>query len=101
MHGARPPITTDTDPLKDLLDALDRTTGGSATIRLDRRRYGKAVTLIDGLADRPDRDEIAALLKARLGTGGAVKEGRIELQGDQRARVAPLLRDRGIDIRTE
>lgn len=28
--------------------------------------------------------ELAALLKQRCGTGGTVKDGRIEIQGDQR-----------------
>jgi len=35
--------------------------------------------------------ELAALLKQRCGTGGTVKDGRIEIQGDQRERVVAEL----------
>ena len=38
------------------------------------------------LADDAVR-ELAALLKQRCGTGGTVKNGRIEIQGDQRERI--------------
>ena len=35
--------------------------------------------------------ELAATLKQKCGTGGTVKEGRIEIQGDKRAEVARIL----------
>jgi translation initiation factor 1 len=55
-------------------------------------RKGKGVTLVKGapLAE----DELAVLgkqLKAACGTGGTVKEGVIEVQGDHRDKVAALL----------
>jgi translation initiation factor 1 len=43
---------------------------------------------VTGLQHNPDTmREIAHMLKERCGTGGTVKEGNIELQGDQRERA--------------
>ncbi len=58
-------------------------------LKLDRKgRKGKTVTLVTGLRHNPDTmKEIAHALKERCGTGGTVKEGNIELQGDQRERA--------------
>ncbi len=61
-------------------------------IRLDRRRFGKEVTIIEGLAgSSTELKELASRLKSKLATGGTVKEGRIELQGDHRHRVKQIL----------
>ena len=55
-----------------------------AKIRLEKRA-GKEITVIAGLhtygASR--LEAIARELKLALGTGGTVKEGRIEIQGDK------------------
>ncbi len=53
-------------------------------VRLDRKgRGGKSVTVIEGL-QIPDknREELLKQLKTRLGTGGTVKNGSLEIQGD-------------------
>lgn len=39
--------------------------------------------------------DLAAKLKQRCGTGGTVKDGRIEIQGDQRERVVVELEKLG------
>ena len=63
--------------------------GKSVRLLIDRKgRKGKTVTLVVGLQHNPDTlREIAQVLKERCGTGGTVKEGTIELQGDQRERA--------------
>jgi len=63
--------------------------GKEVRLSLDRKgRKGKTVTLVEGLRHNPDTmKEIAHVLKERCGTGGTVKEGNIELQGDQRDRA--------------
>ena len=63
--------------------------GQTVRISLDTKgRKGKTVTIVSGLHHNPTTmKEIARNLKERCGTGGTVKEGNIELQGDQRARV--------------
>lgn len=69
-------------------------------VRLETRRYGKAVTIVDGFAtDVIDLDDLASKLKKKLATGGTVDGGRIELQGDHSDRVPDLLRDEGFEIR--
>ena len=51
---------------------------------LDRkRRGGKSVTVIEGLRMSVSESErLLKQLKARLGTGGTVKDGALEIQGD-------------------
>jgi translation initiation factor 1 len=67
--------------------------GGVVRVSLETKgRKGKGVTLVTGapLAE----EELAALgkqLKASCGTGGTVKDGVIEVQGDHRDKVAALL----------
>jgi translation initiation factor 1 len=57
-------------------------------------RKGKSVTLVEGLQHNPATlEEIARILKQHCGAGGTVKEGNIEIQGDQRDRVAEKLRE--------
>ncbi len=61
-------------------------------IRLDRRKFGKEVTIIEGITgSTSELKQIASKLKSKLATGGTVKEGRIELQGDHRHRVKQIL----------
>ncbi len=61
-------------------------------IRLDRRKFGKEVTIIEGLgSNAAELKEMASYLKSKLATGGTVKNGRIELQGDHRHRVKQIL----------
>jgi translation initiation factor 1 len=69
--------------------------GKTVRISLDTKgRKGKAVTLIEGLQHNPaTMAEIARILKQYCGAGGTVKEGQIEIQGDQRERVAEKLRE--------
>ncbi len=61
---------------------------------LDRKgRKGKTVTIIAGLQHNPETmEKIARLLKQHCGAGGTVREGTIEIQGDNRGRVIDKLR---------
>jgi translation initiation factor 1 len=57
-------------------------------VRVEFRRWGKPVTIIQGLPKTGHSlDEIAHRLKGRLATGGTAKEGVIMLQGDHRIRI--------------
>jgi translation initiation factor 1 len=77
--------------------------GGDGIVRLAREtkgRKGAGVTLITGLplADA-ELTRLARTLKARCGVGGAVKDGVIELQGDQRDKIQPLLEADGYQVK--
>lgn len=67
-------------------------------IRLDTRRYGKSVTLLDGFDPTVDIDALAKQLKQAMGTGGTVRDGIIELQGDHRRDAREYLEQRGYKL---
>jgi translation initiation factor 1 len=59
-------------------------------------RKGKGVTVIAGLGLPAEQlDALATELKKKCGSGGAVVEGRIEIQGDHRDRLVEELTRRG------
>lgn len=60
-------------------------------------RGGKTVTIIDGFIGigLPEKEQLAKRMRAACGSGGTVKEGRIEIQGDQRDAVAKVLTEAG------
>jgi predicted translation initiation factor SUI1 len=63
-------------------------------------RRGKGVTTIFDLPfDAGGVRELATLLKQRCGTGGTVKDGRIEVQGDQRERIVAELEKLGYKVK--
>ena len=66
-------------------------------VRLDRKgRSGKSVTIIEGFQlTEKDREALLRKLKTWLGTGGALKEDLLEIQGDHRDAVISLLQDMG------
>lgn len=64
--------------------------------RETKGRGGKAVTVITGLAlDTDALSRLCTQLKTSCGTGGTVKGGVIELQGDQCDVVVDVLRKHG------
>ena len=69
--------------------------GKTVKLLLDMHgRKGKVVTIVSGLQHNPATMEtIARVLKQYCATGGTVKEGKIELQGDQRVRAAEKLKE--------
>ena len=66
-------------------------------IRLDtKHRGGKAVTLVEGfIGKEEDLEDLGKKLKNYCGTGGAVKDGEIIIQGDQRDKVLQWLQKNG------
>ena len=60
-------------------------------IETEKRRYGKVITLVTGLSKDIDMKEIAKGLKSELACGGTVKNDAIELQGDHKKKVRPVL----------
>lgn len=72
-----------------------------AHLRLEKSgRGGKSVTVVDGLPK--NRDFLRALagdLKRACGTGGTVGPGCVEIQGDRREVLRPLLVARGFKVK--
>lgn len=68
-------------------------------IRIHREtkgRGGKGVSIITGLAlNEAQLNELAKKLKQHCGTGGTVKNGTIEIQGDQREKIKQWLENLG------
>jgi translation initiation factor 1 len=68
-------------------------------ILTDTRRYGKIVTVVEGIdATDIDLDDLARKLKTRCAAGGTAKEGRIELQGDHKKKVKEVLEELGFSV---
>ena len=61
-------------------------------------RGGKTMTVVRGLPPA-DLDAVAGELKRGLGSGGAVKAGAVELQGDHRDKVAARLEAKGYRVK--
>ena len=60
-------------------------------------RGGKTVTVVDGFVGigLPEKEQLAKKMRAACGCGGTVKDGAIEIQGDQRETVARILSKAG------
>jgi translation initiation factor 1 len=65
--------------------------------RQTAHRGGKTVTVISGFVGigQTEKERLAKEMQKSCGTGGTVKEGRIEIQGDHRKQVARILREAG------
>jgi len=59
------------------------------------RRYGKKITLVEGFDKHVDIKDVGKKLKEKLACGGTSKNGIIELQGDHKKKVKPLLVEMG------
>lgn len=74
-----------------------------ARVRVGREvagRGGKGVSIITGLPlNEPELDALATRLKKSCGAGGAVKDGKIEIQGDHRDRLVAELVKLGYDAK--
>lgn len=60
-------------------------------------RGGKTVTVVSGFTGigLPEKEQLAKKMRAACGCGGTVKDGQIEIQGDQRETVARILSEAG------
>lgn len=81
----------ETPPESDGIVRLHRETKG---------RGGKAVTLITGVPlAGAELKTLAKDLKKLCGVGGAIKDGVITIQGDQRENLKPALEKRGFTVK--
>jgi translation initiation factor 1 len=84
-------------------DAPKNSDVGDGIIRLSREtkgRKGAGVTLVTGLPlTGAALDALASRLKKLCGVGGTVREGVIEIQGEQRERLRPELEKLGYSVK--
>jgi protein-tyrosine phosphatase len=87
-----PAVSTPAEPPKKAITVkVGRETAG---------RRGKGVTTVFDLPlDEAGLQELATRLKQKCGTGGTVKGGHIEIQGDQRERIAAELEKLGYKVK--
>jgi translation initiation factor 1 len=62
-------------------------------LRVTAGRGGKTVTVVKNFVGigLPEKEQLARAMQRACGTGGTVKNGQIEIQGDKRAEVARIL----------
>ncbi len=85
------PAPVATKPVKQITLKVGRETAG---------RKGKGVTTVfDTPLNEAELLNLAAQLKQKCGTGGTVKDGRIEIQGDQRERIIAELEKLGYKVK--
>lgn len=87
------------NPVADCACGEPQRPQGDGIVRVSREtkgRKGKGVTLVTGIPmDDKELKAYAKVLKAKCGTGGTVKDGVVEIQGDQRDVLVPLLEQKG------
>ncbi len=64
-------------------------------VTLEKRKFGKPVTVIRGFPKDVNLREVASKLKSKLACGGSVKNNTIELQGDHRRVIKQILEELG------
>ncbi len=66
-------------------------------VRQKAGRGGKTVTVVKNFIGigLPEKEQLAKAIQKACGTGGTVKNGQIEIQGDKRAVAAEILRQAG------
>jgi translation initiation factor 1 len=76
---------------------LKKNRGRVDIVRQTAHRGGKTVTVVTGFTGigLAEKETLAREMQKACGAGGTVKEGRIEIQGDQREVVARILTNAG------
>ncbi|MEM4326100.1 MAG: stress response translation initiation inhibitor YciH [Candidatus Pacearchaeota archaeon] len=67
------------------------------SVKVDKKRYGKVVTIISGFGNGINIKQITKELKNKLACGGTYNRDTIELQGDHRKKIKEILVGLGFD----
>ena len=92
-----PVVPPESAPRSTVLLARKKNRGRVDIIRQTAHRGGKTVTVVTGFTGigLAEKETLAKEMQKACGAGGTVKEGRIEIQGDQREVVARILTSAG------
>lgn len=66
-------------------------------VQTEKRRFGKVNTIISGFDDGVNIKDIAKKLKVKRACGGTVKNKIIELQGNHKKFIKPILVSEGFN----
>ncbi|SMF30216.1 translation initiation factor Sui1 [Desulfovibrio gilichinskyi] len=90
-------------PIADCICGQKNKPKNDGIIRIERQtkgRKGKGVSLISGLPlEGEELKKLAKILKAKCGTGGTIKDGVIEIQGDHRQNLKIELEKIGYKVK--
>ena len=99
VTGDRGQETANAESIRDPQSAIrNAKSRGRVDIRRETGgRGGKTVTVIDGFVGigLPEKEQLAKKIRGACGCGGTVKDGAIEIQGDQRETIARILMEAG------
>ncbi|MEM3555342.1 MAG: stress response translation initiation inhibitor YciH [Candidatus Micrarchaeia archaeon] len=71
-------------------EALEREAARRIKVYSTKKKFGKLVTVIEGLNEN-ELEKIAKELKRKLACGGTSKDGMVVLQGEHREKIKELL----------
>lgn len=94
LSGAGLPVGKRVSYEPSALSALPAKNRGRIDIkRTTAGRGGKTVTLVTGFVGigLPEKESLCKKMRNACGCGGTVKDGNIEIQGDQREKIAQIL----------
>lgn len=87
----------------EILDEQDTLPPDKQRLRVSldtKQRGGKVVTLISGFIGKTeDLETLGKTIKTKCGTGGAVKDGCILIQGDYKTKVTDLIKQLGYNVK--
>jgi translation initiation factor 1 len=94
LPQATNPVSANKQEIKDL---PQKNRGRVDIIRETGGRGGKTVTVVKGFTGigLPEKEQLCKKMRSACGCGGTIKEGHIEIQGDQRDVVARILSEAG------
>jgi translation initiation factor 1 len=97
LSSAGLPEGSETTPIEAPLEKPKKNRGRVDIVREKAGRGGKTVTVAKNFVGigLPEKEMLAKKMQKVCGTGGTVKEGRIEIQGDKREDVARILEEAG------
>lgn len=99
------PDLPDSNPDENTESTVEGKSCGCKAMRLDiilekKHRAGKQATIITGFeGSDQELQELAAMLKKRLATGGSARGGEILIQGDRRQQILDFLKGAGYKAR--
>lgn len=85
---------------REVAAAAEASDGIVRVARSTKGRKGKTVSTVTGVpGDADELQKLAGDLKRKCGTGGALKDGIIEIQGDHRDTLVAELESRGFKVK--